>query len=242
MLGTFLGLGCLAALELARLRAIRDRTAALIVIVAFAGQIATVSRGPIVATFGCVALWIVFGRAMSTRWRVSVTVGIAVIVVGALWLGGLQGEVGSLFGTSSGDPLAGSTRYRIELAKVLVERLPHTPILGFPNPETAVFLPGFRSLDNEIAYLGLTRGLLGLAVFGTMLVVPLFACALRRGPLVLSRPYVVLSIVYILLVGAAVAFFGLLMFYLFVVLALCWVAIAAPSPEEGAATEDPASG
>lgn len=242
MLGTFLGLGCLAALELARLKAIKDRTAALIVVIAFSGQIATISRGPVVATLGCVALWVVFGRPMSRRWRVIVTIGIAALVVGALWLGGLQGDVGSLFGTSAGDPLAGSTRYRIELAKALAQRLPHTPLLGFPNPDTAVFLPGFRSLDNEIAYLGLTRGLLGLAVWGALLAVPLFVCARRRGPLVLSRQYVVLSIVFVALVGAAVAYFGLLMFYLFVVLALCWVAVAAPSPEESAAAEDPAPG
>ena len=138
MLGTFLGLGCLAALELARLKAIRDRTAALIVIIAFVGQIATVSRGPIVATLGCVSLWVVFGRQMTARWRVGVTVGIVVLVGAALWLGGLQGDVGSLFGTSSSDPLAGSTRYRLELVKVLVQRLPHAPILGLSKSQGRV--------------------------------------------------------------------------------------------------------
>ena len=239
MLGTFLGLGCLAALELARLKAIRDRTAALIVIIAFVGQIATVSRGPIVATLGCVSLWVVFGRQMTTRWRVGITLGIVVLVAAALWVGGLQGDVGSLFGTSSSDPLAGSTRYRLELVKVLIQRLPHAPILGYPNPETAVFLPGFRSLDNEIAYLGLSRGLLGLAVFGALLAVPLVGVAVRRGPLVLSRQYVVLNVVFIIVVGAAVAYFGVLMFYLFVVFALCWLAVAVPSAEEGTATDDP---
>lgn len=242
MLGTFLGLGGLAALELARLKAIKDRTAVLFVVVAFSGQLATISRGPIVATLGSIAIWIVFGRRMSLRWRVCATAGVAALVVGALWLGGLKGDVGSLFGTSAGDALAGSTQYRIELAKALVQRLPHAPLLGFPNPDTATFLPGFRSLDNEIAYLGLTRGLLGLAVFGALLVVPIYASAVRRGPLVLSRLYVVLSMSYLMVVGGTVAYFGLLVFFLFVVLALCWVAIAAPSPLASVPPEeDPAA-
>ena len=111
-------------------------------------------------------------------------------------------------------------------------------ILGYPNPETAVFLPGFRSLDNEIAYLGLSRGLLGLTVFGAFLAVPLVGVAVRCGSLVLSRQYVVLNVVFIIVVGAAVAYFGVLMFYLFVVFALCWLAVAVPSAEEGTATGD----
>lgn len=243
MLGTFLGLGVLAALELARLGAVKERVAVLIVLVAFVGQLATLSRGPVVATMGCVAIWVVAGRRMSLRWRVCAIVAIAAIVIAALWAVGIQDNVGSLFGTSATDPLASSTRYRPELIRALLDRLPHAPLLGFAKPETNDFLPGFVvSYDNEAAYLIVTRGLLGLGVFSLLLLVPLGASILRRSPLALSRLYVVLTVGFVMTMGVSEAFWALFMPYLFAAVGLCWAAAAAPSPHGGKAPTDPAAG
>jgi hypothetical protein len=243
MLGTFLGLGVLAALELARLGAVKERLAVLMVLVMLVGQLATISRGSVVATLGCVAIWMVAGRRLSLRWRVGAIVAIAAIVIAALWAVGIQDNVGSLFGTSATDPLASSTRYRPELIRALVDRLPQAPLLGFARPEANDFLPGFVvSYDNEVAYLIVTRGLLGLGVFTLLLLVPLAACVLRRGPLVLSRLFVVLTVGFVVAMGMSEAFWALFMPYLFAVVGLCWAAAAAPSPRGDDAPADSAAG
>ena len=92
-------------------------------------------------------------------------------------------------------------------------------------------MPGFVvSYDNEVAYLIVTRGLLGLGVFTLLLLVPLAACVLRRGPLVLSRLFVVLTVGFVMAMGMSEAFWALFMPYLFAAVGLCWAAAAAPSP------------
>ena len=97
-----------------------------------------------------------------------------------------------------------------------------------------MFLPGFRSLDNEIAYLGLSRGLLGRPCSAPCF--PL-GVALRRGFLVLSRQYVVLNVSFIIVVGPPRVLRRADVLPVRRVRA-GWLAVAVPSAEEGTATGD----
>ena len=45
----------------------------------FAGQLTTLSRGPVIGTLAAITLWTLWARPLSARWRVTVFV----VVVGA---------------------------------------------------------------------------------------------------------------------------------------------------------------
>lgn len=228
MLGTFLGLAILVTLELVRQKRLPLAIGIAAIAVQFAAQLLTVSRGPVLATVGVVCLWVLLALPLSRSVRIALAFLMFAAIVGIA----LNARIADLVRPSA-TGLGASTQYRLDLTHALLSRLGAASLLGSDSSSEGGLLNDFQSLDSEPAYLLSSQGIVGLALFLALLVGPLA----RGGAAGLSRRYVWLVALYILVVGATVAFFGLLVPYLFAVLALSWSGPEPYEPERQSASQ-----
>lgn len=225
LLGVFIGLAIMVTMELMRQGKLSVRTGLVVLLVQFAAQVLTVSRAPILATLMMVSMWMISRLRATWGVRAVVFVVVALSLASMTLLVPVEGYSAGWLGSGH---LDANATYRVALTEALVSRLASPPLRGSTQPtKSSNLLPGFVSLDNEPAYLLASGGLFGLLILTVLLLEPL----VHGGTEGLSSIYVRSSVLLLLLVGATVAFFGLLVPYIFVVLGLTWGRLA-PLEEE----------
>jgi len=225
LLGVFIGLTIMVTMELMRQGKLSVRTGLVLLLLQFSAQVLTVSRAPILATLMMASMWMLARLGASRGVRAALFVVVALSLASMTLLVPAEGY-GS--GWQASGHLDANTAYRIGLTRALAARIASAPLLGSTQPTKASnLLPGFVSLDNEPAYLLASGGLFGLLILTVLLLEPL----VHGGTKGLSSMYVRSSVLLLLLVGTTVAFFGLLVPYMFVVLGLTWGRLASPEEE-----------
>jgi hypothetical protein len=222
-MATFMGLCILSTLELARERRLPDLVAVSLILLQFVGQFATLSRIPILATLAVVALWSLTTRSMRASLRVALVLALCVAtLVGLTQVGVGTTRVWTLFQTS-GTETGRSEQYRLDLVKVFASRLGQVGFFGTSDPESSRILPSnFTSIDNEPIFVSITRGYIGFATLTAFVCGPALAALLDRRRRLANKPLPVFGALYLLATGANVAFFGLLLPYVFIFVSLMW--------------------
>jgi len=229
MFSIMLGLAVICVIGLMQQRRIPRLTAGLLVVFMGAVDVVTVSRAPILACLGVCAAWFISQRLAShrTRWLAVGSLA-AILAAGALLansVGVFRGWLDPLTGTEAGTSLA----YRIRLAQALYAEFAHASAFGSANADTNTLLAGFKSLDNQIANLLVSRGYAGLGAYALLSLSPLFS--VRR---LSSQSIFGLAIaLFIAVVALTVAVFGSVQLYVFSGLSLALALVTADRPQVG---------
>jgi len=234
-LGVVLGMCLMAALEAARVRALPTGLAMAAATVMFVGQLTTISRGPVLGTLVAIALWALWARPVSARWRVATLVIVVGLTFAAVGLSSVDSGLVSFLDTGEEtEAMGGSAEHRVMLTQTFFDELASPSLTGTLVVSNTTVGREFITIDHEGLFLLVGRGLLGLAVYGVLLLFPVLYDARRIGLGVTREPHAPLSAVYLIATGATVAFFGPLQTYMWVTIAIMWstVALASEIPGE----------
>lgn len=234
-LGVVLGMCLIATLESARVRALPTGVAMAAAGIMFAGQLTTISRGPILGTLAAVALWTVWARPINVRWRVATFVVVVGLTFAAVSQANVESGLAGFIDTGEEtENMGGTAEHRLMLTESFLQELASPSLAGTLEVTSSTVGREFVTIDHEGLYLLVGRGLVGLAVFGVLLLFPVVYDLRRIGLGVTREPHATLSAVYLIVTGATVAFFGPLQTYMWVTIAIMWstVALASEIPGE----------
>ncbi len=230
-LGMFLGLAAIATLELSRRKRLSASWANAIVAIDGLGLLATISRGPLLATVIVLLVWTAVVRHMA-GWRRFVLLSLVVVCLGlTVWEIGFGGDVVALIQPSDTE-LGATTQHRVSLASAFLSELHTGRLFGTADPQDSAVVAQFGgTIDNEGLYLMIWWGLSGLVAMTLLLGLPAvltFVSRPRAGP---HHVLPVMMSAFFLLAGASVAFFGQLQPYIFIMAAVLWTTLAEPAEE-----------
>lgn len=239
-LAIVLGLAIASILYLAQARQLRPWSAFCLLCLAVLAQVATGSRGPLLATVVMLALWLLCTGKLPHR--LGALVAVLSTVAGAVALGTVLATYGWLPALPGQTPaeMVVNVGYRWELLDRMWQNRNEIDVAVYQTAGAADFVSQFKSLDAEPVFLAATRGILGLAVLTALFVGPLLAVLMRKA-MTDSRvrgagsTYVVVTTVFLLLSGTSVAFFDLVLPYVFGVVGLMWAFVVSRSPTDATA-------
>lgn len=232
MLGAFLVLGLLATLAWRSHQAHANRVISFAVGIQLLGLMATVSRGPIAIGLLFVVLWIALERRNRASSRVAVPLIAGTLSLAALADAGIGGEALGFFGFSaqSSGPLTESTRYRVDLVDLMLRGWEHANAFGYADYTASPVFRGLSSLDNQLAFLLATRGLVGVLAWLALVVTPVAVAVGRQLEGLPGRRFVIVVPLAVLMLGMDIGFVGVFAVYLYGALGLCWGSLASSSP------------
>lgn len=227
MLGAFLVIGLLATLALRSHQARPTYLISIAIGIQLLGLVCTLSRGPIIVGMLFVLLWLALEEGHRASSRLALPLIVGTLSLAALANAGIgSAALGFLgFGAPAG-PLAQTMRWRVDLIGVLLRGWQDANAFGYVDFTASPLFRGFPSLENQLAFLLATRGLVGALAWLYLVVVPVVVAVGRQLERLPWRRFVILAPLAILMIGMGVGFFDLFTVYLYATLGLCWGAIA----------------
>lgn len=231
MLGAFLVIGLLATLAFRSHQARPTYFISIAIGIQLLGLVCTMSRGPIIVGLLFVLLWLALEEGHRASSRVALPLIVGTLSLAALANAGIGGAaLGFLgFGAPVG-PLAQTMRWRVDLLGTLLRGWQDGNAFGYLDFTASPLFRGFSSLENQLAFLLATRGLVGVLAWLCLVVVPVAVAVRRQLERLPGRRFVILAPPAILMLGMGVGFFDLFTVYLYATLGLCWGTIAGGSP------------